>query len=171
MIALLLLAASLGAVQAPAADLQTAPALPVPRIIPPPVVPTLPPAPAPSAPPQTAGGVPLPPQDWSALPVLRLRRAVAPSLDASTFVQREVLAGRCAGATRTPQGWVLNLDLALLAAADGRVRRVTPRAIDCPTVEQFAAGLLLGAARNNVDLRGAATDSWYRTTMVFAWKA
>ncbi|RZM02699.1 MAG: hypothetical protein EOP68_20915 [Sphingomonas sp.] len=117
------------------------------------------------------GGVPLPPQDWSALPVLRLRRAVAPSLDASTFVQREVLAGRCGGATRTPQGWVLNLDLALLAAADGRVRRVTPRAIDCPTVEQFAAGLLLGAARNNVDLRGAATDSWYRTTMVFAWKA
>ena len=51
------------------------------------------------------------------------------------------------------------------------MRRVTPRAIDCPTVEQFAAGLLLGAARNNVDLRGAATDSWYRTTMVFAWKA
>ena len=171
MIALLLLAASLGAVQAPAADLQTAPALPVPRIIPPPVVPTLPAAPAPSAPPQVTGGVPLPPQDWSALPVLRLRRAVAPSLDASTFVQREVLAGRCGGATRTPQGWVLNLDLALLAAADGRVRRVTPRAIDCPTVEQFAAGLLLGAARNNVDLRGAAIDSWYRTTMVFAWKA
>ncbi|MEG8054290.1 hypothetical protein QP185_15465 [Sphingomonas aerolata] len=49
------------------------------------------------------GGVPLPPQDWSALPVLRLRRAVALSLDAGTFVQREVLAGRCGGATRTPQ--------------------------------------------------------------------
>lgn len=163
MIALLLLAASLGAVQA-------APPNPAGQTTPPPVVPTLPAVP-PSAPPQTAGGVPLPPQDWSALPVLRLRRAVAPSLDASTFVQREVLAGRCGGATRTPQGWVLNLDLALLAAADGRVRRVTPRAIDCPTVEQFAAGLLLGAARNNVDLRGAATDSWYRTTMVFAWKA
>jgi hypothetical protein len=112
---------------------------------------------------------PLPPQDWSTLPILRVRRAAVDLPDVSAFVRAEVTAGRCAAATQSPQGWSLKLDLAVLATAQGQVRRITPRAIDCPTVEQYAAGLVLGTARDNVDVRGALTDTWYRTTMTFAW--
>lgn len=129
-------------------------------------LPVTPPFPAASA---TVSG-PLPPQDWTTLPVLRFRRPIAAATDAASFVQGEVGAGRCPHAIRTPQGWSLAIDVALLASPDGRVRRVTPRAIDCPTVEQFAAGLLLGSARDNIDMRGAAVDTWYRTSMAFAWK-
>ena len=128
-----------------------------------------PPVPALQPPVTIAPGIPLPPQDWSNLPVLRFRRPISNTADTTSFVQSEVTAGRCMGATRTPHGWALTVDLALLATAQGRVRRITPRAINCPTVEQFAAGLLLGTARDNVDPRGAAADTWYRTNMVFAW--
>ena len=129
-----------------------------------------PPPPAPVIPAGPAAA-PLPPQDWSALPVLRFRRPVTPTTESTAFVAGQVSSGQCSGAARTRDGWQLTIDLALFATADGRIRRVTPRAIDCPTVEQYAAGLLLGAARDNIDLRGAAGDIWYRTTMTFGWKA
>jgi len=112
---------------------------------------------------------PLPPQDWSMLPILRVRRPASDLPDLSAFVRGEVTAGRCAAATQSAQGWSLRIDLAVLATPEGQVRRITPRAIDCPTVEQYAAGLVLGTARDNVDVRGALTDTWYRTTMTFAW--
>lgn len=125
---------------------------------PPPVVPTVP-----------ATSAPLPPQDWTALPILRVRRASVDTPDVSAFVRGEVAAGRCASAVRMPQGWSLKIDLALLATPEGHVRRITPRAIACPTVEQYAAGVLLGSARDNVDPRGATTETWYRTSLTFAW--
>lgn len=112
---------------------------------------------------------PLPPQDWSVLPVLRVRRAATETPDVSAFVKGEVAAGRCASAVRDARGWSIKVDLVLLSTAEGHVRRVTPRAIDCPTVEQYAAGLLLGTARDNVDTRGAIADTWFRTSMIFAW--
>ncbi|WP_380787424.1 hypothetical protein [Sphingomonas sp. R86521] len=112
---------------------------------------------------------PLPPQDWSTLPILRVRRAASDLPDLSAFVRAEVDAGRCAAAYASPQGWTLKIDLAVLATPTGQVRRITPRAIDCPTVEQYAAGLVLGTARDNVDVRGALADTWYRTSMTFAW--
>lgn len=124
----------------------------------PPVVPTT-----------SATPAPLPPQDWSDLPALRVRRAATETPDTAAFVQGEVAAGRCASAVRGAHGWSIKVDLALLATPDGRIRRVTPRAIDCPTVEQYAAGLLLGTARDNVDSRGATVETWYRTSMTFAW--
>jgi hypothetical protein len=111
----------------------------------------------------------MPPQDWSTLPVLRVRRPTAPAPGLSDFVRAEVAAGRCAAAMPSAQGWSLKIDLAVLATPAGQVRRVTPRAINCPTVEQYAAGLVLGTARDNVDGRGAGADTWYRTSMTFAW--
>ena len=124
----------------------------------PPVVPTQPPIAA-----------PLPPQDWSMLPILRVRRPASDMPDLAAFVRTEVAAGRCAAAASSAQGWVLKIDLAVLATPGGQVRRITPRAIDCPTVEQYAAGLVLGTARDNVDVRGAQSDTLYRTSMTFAW--
>ena len=84
----------------------------------------------------------LPPQDWSALPVLHLHNPATTVANTSAFVHGEVVAGRCAKAVKTPDGWSLTVDLAVLATPGGRVRRITPRAIDCPTVEQYASGVV-----------------------------
>ncbi|MES3101269.1 hypothetical protein [Sphingomonas faeni] len=131
-----------------------------------PVVPT-----APTAPPTTVPASSLlPPQDWSTLPVLRIRRQATTLANTSAYVHGEVMAGRCAKAVRTVQGWSLTLDLAVLMTPDGRIRRITPRAIDCPTVEQYAAGVILGA-RDAIDVVDTAADTWYRTSLTFAWGA
>lgn len=130
--------------------------------VPPPATPTMP-VPA-------ASGIALPPQDWSDLPVLRIRKRASTLANTSAYVHSEVMAGRCAKAIRTPQGWTLTLDLAVLLSADGRVRRVTPRAIDCPTVEQYAAGVILGV-RDSIDVIDTDADTWYRTSLTFAWGA
>ncbi len=107
----------------------------------------------------------LPPQDWSTLPLLPIRKP-APMSD---YVRSEVLAARCDKAVKTTTGWSLTVDLAVLATPDGRLRRVTPRAIDCPTVEQYAAGVILGSARDPIVVPATGTDTWYRTSLTFAW--
>lgn len=112
-----------------------------------------------------------PPQDWSTLPPLRMRRSATMLANTSAYVHSEVVAGRCAKAVQTAQGWTLTVDLAVFSTPDGRIRRVTPRAIDCPTVEQYAAGVILGSARDSLDLRDADGDAWYRTSVTFAWGA
>jgi hypothetical protein len=130
-------------------------------VVPPVLVPTAPTAQVASA---------LPPQDWSTLPILRIRGQATARANTSAYVHGEVAAGRCARAVRTSLGWTLTVDLAVLITPDGRLRRVTPRAIDCPTVEQYAAGVILGA-RDSIDVVVKDTDTWYRTTLTFAWGA
>ncbi|HXH16384.1 MAG TPA: hypothetical protein VNJ10_09660 [Sphingomonas sp.] len=124
----------------------------------------------PPAPVQSQAAATLPPQDWSNLPVLRMRRQASTVANTSAYVHDEVAAGRCAKVVRTPQGWALTVDLAVLLTPDGRLRRITPRAIDCPTVEQYAAGVILGA-RDSIDAGDVDTDTWYRTSLTFAWGA
>ncbi len=119
--------------------------------------------------PATAGST-LPPQDWSALPILPMHKPTTALANVSGFVRSEVVAGRCAKVLRTAAGWTLTVDLAVLLTPDGRVRRITPRAIDCPTVEQYAAGVILGA-RDAIDVVDTDTDTWYRTSLTFAWGA
>ena len=128
-----------------------------------------PPLPVPAAPTPPVAS-PLPPQDWTMLPVLRIRGQATTIANTSAYVHGEVVAGRCAHVVRTTQGWALTVDLAVLITPEGRVRRVTPRAIDCPTVEQSAAGVILGA-RDSIDVVDADADTWYRTSLTFAWGA
>jgi hypothetical protein len=128
-----------------------------------------PPVPVPAAAAATVAS-PLPPQDWSTLPVLRIRGQATTLANTSAYVHGEVAAGRCTHVVRTTQGWALTVDLAVLINPDGRVRRVTPRAIDCPTVEQYAAGVILGA-RDSIDVAGEDVDTWYRTSLTFTWGA
>jgi len=127
-------------------------------------------APPPILVPSTVTTTGMPPQDWTALPVLRIRKQASTFANTSAYVHGEVMAGRCVKAIRTMQGWSLTLDLAVLMTPDGRVRRVTPRAIDCPTVEQYAAGVILGA-RDSIDVVDTDSDTWYRTSLTFAWGA
>ena len=46
-------------------------------------------------------------------------------------------------------------------------RRIVPRAINCPTVEQYAAGVASRFLRRNIG--DADADSWHRLTLAFAW--
>ena len=110
-----------------------------------------------------------PPPDWSTLPPLALRHAADPAAAPFAFVRDEVVQGRCAAALHDRAGWTLAVDVAVLATADGIVRRVVPRAIGCPTVEQYAAGLVWSGARDHIDPLPGGGDRWYRTRLTFAW--
>lgn len=108
---------------------------------------------------QVAPAPATPPADWSGLPELPLPSARA-EFDPSGYVRREIASGRCraeANAMAAP--------VAVLMDADGQVARVVPRAIGCPTVEQFTAGYVSALARR----AGAMRPGWYRHTVTYRW--
>ena len=111
----------------------------------------------------------LPPQDWSTLPTLRFERTIGDNPALADFVRAEVRQGHCAAQRATAAGWTISIDIALLVTPQGLVRRSVPRAIGCPSVEQYAAGLAFSRAMGNVATKGMASDGWYRTSMAFAW--
>lgn len=114
---------------------------------------------------------PLPPADWSTLPELPYLRRT-PDMEAlSAFVRDEVAAGRCIATGRVGAATVVTLDLAVLVAPDGHIRRIVPRAIDCVTVEQYGSGLVSRLARDNLDTAGITAEAWFRTTLIFSWSA
>lgn len=121
-----------------------------------------------------ASASPMPPQDWSELRPLPYARGTEDSADPSdtnlsSFVRAEVKAGRCAAAIAAGQNWVLKIDLAVLIGPSGQPRRIVPRAIACPSVEQYAAGLVSSMVRGNV--APPTAETWYRTSLTFSWPA
>lgn len=109
------------------------------------------------------------PTDWSALAPLPYVKTpdIAPTL--SHFVAGEIAAGRCVVPKPADGHYVVQVDVAALVTSDGTVRRTTPRAIDCPTVEQYSAGLVESFARANLRT-GSGGDQWYRATIIFDWR-
>src|SRR3546814_21161592 len=83
------------------------------------------------------------------------------------FVDGEVRSGRCRPPRDAAGRYTITLDVAVLVDGDGRILRTLPRAIDCPTVEQFGAGLALSFARENLLPRARHDDRWFRATFVF----
>jgi len=122
---------------------------------------------------QLAGAAPppMPPQDWSVLRPLPFAREADDMANLSAFVRAEVKAGHCAAATPGADGWSLKVDLAVLMGAADQPRRVVPRAIGCPSVEQYAAGLVSSMARSGAPTVATEPGSWYRTSLTFAWPA
>ena len=116
-----------------------------------------------------AAPAPLPPQDWAALPPVRFVRPMVDSPALADFVRAEIRNGRCAAQRRTDTGWTVTVDVAVLVTPQGLVRRTLPRAINCPSVEQYAAGLAFSRATGNIATDGMTTDGWYRTSLVFSW--
>ncbi|WP_052134298.1 hypothetical protein [Sphingomonas sp. 37zxx] len=106
---------------------------------------------------------------WEDLPALPYREPPVLTEHVTAFVIGEVEAGRCKpnlfGATRR----AMQVDIAVLVTPELGARVTIPRAIDCPTVEQYAAGLVLGFARNNLRQHATTTTRWYRATMTFEW--
>lgn len=120
------------------------------------------PGPGPAAP-ETA-----PPSDWSSLPSLPLLKLWQLRPQLSRYVRDEVVAGRCGAAVRDAAGgYVLRVPLAVRIGSEGQVQKTVPRAIGCPTVEQYASGLVSRLARGNL----AARAGWFRATIVFSWRA
>lgn len=103
--------------------------------------------------------------NWDALPPLPWRAPPIVTADMQNFVQREVQLRRC------PMGkpGKLEVQVAVLIDETGGIRTAVPRAINCPTVEQYAAALVAGFARNNLLPRPGASEQWYRTSLTFTW--
>jgi hypothetical protein len=110
---------------------------------------------------------PLP--DWSTMGTLRYRQEQEVTPPMTQFVADEVAEGLCAW-PRQPDGhYALTLDIAVWISADGNIRATVPHAINCPTVEQYGAGLVSAFARDNLVPRAAQPDQWYRTSLTFTW--
>lgn len=125
---------------------------------------------APPTPPQGTIQPPSPlsmPSNWSMLPPLPYREEPQITPAMGDFVRGELRSGRCKPVADAYHRGRLTLELAVLVAPNGFIRRVIPRAIDCMTVEQYGAGLITSFARGNLRQRVAGTDAWHRATLVF----
>jgi hypothetical protein len=118
---------------------------------------------------QAAASVAAPPADWSALPPLRLSTTPDYAALMTKFVHDEVVAGRCAAPPAVAGKVNFKIDMVVLVSPGGDAVRIVPKAINCPTVEQFAAGVVQKAVRGNWAGAAPARDSWYRTGIVISW--
>ncbi|MHA6722443.1 hypothetical protein [Sphingomonas sp. RS2018] len=117
--------------------------------------------PAPDAPP--AAG-------WSSLPLLPIAMAPAELAPLSSFVATEVAAGRCAAATLATDGSsTLTVPVVVRRLPDGRVDAIRPQAIGCPTVEQYAVGLLQRLVTRPLAVPPPSVATWYRAGLTFHW--
>ncbi|MFV0622714.1 hypothetical protein ACBY01_01710 [Sphingomonas sp. ac-8] len=118
-------------------------------------------------PPAQADPARVSPIDWDGLDALpyRIQPQVTPQM--ARFVQDEMRHGRCTPPAPTAGKRRVHADVAVLVGAAAIVRATIPRAINCPTVEQYAAGLVLGFARDNLNPRFAVEGNWYRASMTF----
>ena len=108
--------------------------------------------------------------DWVALPALPYRAQPMLTTSMHQFAAREAKARRCPLPANSGPNQRLTVELAVLVNTRGEIRTIVPRAIQCATVEQDAAGLAAGFARNNMLPAGGATDQWYQTSITFSWR-
>lgn len=127
-----------------------------------PLAPVPPPVPAPVP-------VARSPIDWQALPPLPYRRTPRPTPPMTLFVLSEMKRGACRRPAAVAGRAQLQVDVAVLIGREGQVRATIPRAIDCPTVEQYAAGLVVSFARGNLVPRFVTDGGWYRASVLFDW--
>ncbi len=111
---------------------------------------------------QAPATAPVVPTDWSAIPPLpwQIEPTITPDLTA--YVTGEFRSGRCVA----PERALVEVSVAVFVRGDGAIGPTVPQAIGCPTVEQFAAGLVSSFARNRLRM---PAGGWYRTTISFAW--
>ncbi|WP_066722468.1 hypothetical protein [Sphingomonas pituitosa] len=105
--------------------------------------------------------------DWPSLAPLPFRAEPQITPDMLAFVAQEVTARKCPLAIGA--GLTLTVDVAVLVDAQDTIRTTVPRAIQCPTVEQYAAAMVASAARGNLLPRMASADQWYRASVTFTW--
>ena len=126
-------------------------------------------APAPMPTPQPSLPLARSPIDWQALPPLPYRRTPHPTARMTAFVQSEMRRTGCPRPASVGGRVQLQVDVAVLIGEDHVVRATIPRAIQCPTVEQYAAGLVVSYARGNLVPRFVSAGNWYRAVLLFDW--
>ena len=107
--------------------------------------------------------------DWPSLPALPYRAPPIVTPQMHEFAGREAKTRACPLPPAGNGRQSLTVELAVLVDGASRVRTVIPRAIDCATVEQYAAGLVQSFARANLLPRGGAAEQWYKTSLTFTW--
>ncbi|MFN4096412.1 MAG: hypothetical protein ACK4GG_06570 [Sphingomonas sp.] len=107
--------------------------------------------------------------DWDSLPALPYREPPTMTPAMHDWARGQVRARKCRAGRLVDGRPAVRVEVAVLVDEDG-VRTTVPRAIGCPTIEQYAAGLVAGFSRNNVPQRAAAPGAWYRATVTFAWR-
>ena len=107
-----------------------------------------------------------PPLDWTALPLFPLPRAAV--MNDAMFVRRE-LAERCQLPAVAAERGEFTVPVAILVAEASRVRRITPRAVGCPTVEQYTVGYVQSLTRSGPSPGSVLAPGWYRATVTFRW--
>jgi hypothetical protein len=118
---------------------------------------------------QATAASPALPSDWSTLAPMPFREVPKVSSAMTAFVANEVATGHCVVPKPADGHYVVSLDIIALVGRDGSVKKFVPRAIQCPTVEQYGVGLVTSFARDNLLLGTGNGDSWYRTTLTFDW--
>ncbi|RYD94629.1 MAG: hypothetical protein EOP61_21310 [Sphingomonadales bacterium] len=109
-----------------------------------------------------AAGIQVAAINWDALPPLPYRAPPLVTQEMHVFVNREAHTNKC-----PHKGAEIQVDVAVLIDEAGGVRTTVPRAINCASVEQYAAGLVSGFARGNLLPRMASGEQWYRTSLTF----
>jgi hypothetical protein len=105
--------------------------------------------------------------DWKGLAPLPWRTPPVLTAEMQAFVWREAVSRNCP----LPGPGTITVEVAVLVDDSSGIRTAVPRAIRCPTVEQYAAALVAGFARSNLLPRtGAAAGQWYRASLTFTWK-
>ncbi|MCA1198896.1 hypothetical protein K9B35_13045 [Sphingomonas sp. R647] len=107
--------------------------------------------------------------DWESLPALPYREAPSMTPAMHDWARGQVNARKCRARRLVDGRPAVRIEVAVLVDEEG-VRTTIPRATGCPTVEQYAAGLVAGFSRNNLTQRTAAPTAWYRATVTFAWR-
>lgn len=125
-------------------------------------------APQSAAPPPPLARSPI---DWPALPPLPYRTTPHPTARMTAFVRSEFDRSACPRPEPSAGRVQVQVDIAVLIGEDHVVRATIPRAIGCPTVEQYAAGLVVSYARGNLVPRFVNAGNWYRAVLVFDWAA
>ncbi|WP_156360155.1 hypothetical protein [Sphingomonas sp. Leaf10] len=109
------------------------------------------------------------PIDWAALPPLPYRRTPQPTAAMVAFVSAEARRNECPRPIPVDGHTRLQVDVAVLIGEDHLVRATIPRAIGCPTIEQYGAGLVVSFARGNLLPHFVSEGGWYRASLQFDW--
>lgn len=108
---------------------------------------------------------------WEAMAPLPYRTPPPISPAMSRWVAGELVRSKCPVPRAVNGRYSVRVDVAVLISPESTVRASIPRAIDCPTVEQYAAGMVSSFARNNLLSRAGDGSGWYRASVTFDWPA
>lgn len=108
--------------------------------------------------------------DWATLPDLPYRQPPHVTEPMNSYVRGQTRARNCTVQRRVRDKVpAIRIEVAVLVHPEDGIRTAVPRAIGCPVVEQYAAGLVTSFARNNLSARTSAAEQWYRATVTFVW--